>query len=60
MDALKTDPEFSIVIPTYNRALLLPRGRFHTVINECPVLLGGFLRMQPAETWAEPGEEARK
>ncbi len=26
MDALKTDPEFSIVIPTYNRALLLPRA----------------------------------
>jgi len=40
-------------------ALLLPRGRFHTVINECPVLLSGLLRLAPTETALEAGEETQ-
>ena len=43
--------------PSGYAALLLPRGRFHTVINECPVLLTGLLRLAPTETTHEAGEE---
>ncbi len=31
--------------PTGYVALALPRGKFFTVINECPALLAGFFRM---------------